>query len=411
MTCLTRSVQGSQTCLRFIVGGELLQEGGVIFKGYKRENGAYGVRRHVLIVSTVSCANGVVSAIARTTPGVVPVTHGHGCGTGPHDTRIALRVLAGLGANPNVSAVVVVGLGCEVLRPNVVAETIGQSGKPVELLLIQDAGSVKTAQRGSEMAMALLQRAREEKRVDAPLESLVVGLECGGSDGLSGVIANPSLGVATDMLVRDGATVVLAETTEMIGTTHILQRRAATPEVAEKIGAMIGRVEGRVRAMGLDPQLAIAPGNMEGGLTCLSEKSLGCIAKGGSSAINEVIDYGLSPTRRGLVLMDTPGYDVESMAGLAAGGAQIIAFTTGRGTPAGFPAVPVIKIVSNSETYARMSDDIDVNAGRIIDEDLSIEDMGQHIHQVIMEVANGRLTKSEINGQDCFGFLKQYPSF
>lgn len=383
----------------------------MFFKGYERENGTYGVRNHVLVLATVSCANGVVNAIARMTPGVVPVTHGHGCGTGPADTSVALRVLCGLGANPNVSAVIVVGLGCEVLTPATVAETIAQSGKPVEMLVIQDAGSLKTARKGSELATALLRRAEAATRVDAPLESLRLGLECGGSDGLSGVIANPSLGAAADRLVRDGATVLLAESTEMIGTTHILRRRAATPEVAEKVVAMIGRAEHRMRSLGPDPQAFIAPGNMDGGLTCLSEKSLGCIAKGGTSPINEVIDYGSSPSRRGLVLMDTPGYDVESMAGLAAGGAQIVAFTTGRGTPAGFPAVPVVKIVSNSETYARMADDIDINAGRVVDDGLTIEEMGREIHQFILEVANGRLTKAELNEQACFGFLKEHASF
>ena len=383
----------------------------MFFKGYERENGTHGVRNHVLVLSTVSCANGVVNAIARMTPGVVPVTHGHGCGTGPADSSVAFRILCGLGASPNVSGVVVVGLGCEVLRPAIVAETIARSGKPVEMLVIQDAGSIKTAQKGSELATALLRRAAAERRVEAPLEALVLGLECGGSDGLSGISANPSLGVAADRLVGDGATVLLAETTEMIGTTHILQRRAATPEVAGKIAAMIGRAEDQMRSLGPDPQMFIAPGNMEGGLTCLSEKSLGCIAKGGTSPINEVIDYGCSPTCHGLVLMDTPGYDVESMAGLAAGGAQIIAFTTGRGTPAGFPAVPVIKIVSNSETYGRMADDIDINAGRVIDAGLTIEEMGREIHQFILEVANGRLTKAELNDQACFGFLKEHSSF
>lgn len=378
----------------------------MLFRGYKRENGTFGVRNHVMILSTESCANGVVNAIARLVPGVVPVTHSYGCGTGPASSQMNLRILSGLATNPNVSGVVVIGLGCEAIQPSVLAGVIAESGKPVETLLVQDAGSVKTTQKGAELASALLRRAQAEQRTEAPIESLIIGLECDGSDALSGVTANPSVGVAADILIKNGATVLLSETTEMIGTTHILQRRAATPEVRARIGDMIGRVESQLRAMGIDPQQTVTPADMAGGITCLTEKSLGCIAKGGTSPINEVVDYGFAPTRHGLVLMDTPGSAAESMAGMAAGGAQIIVFTTGRGTSASFPAIPVIKVGSNSDTYARMGDDIDMNAGRIIDENLTIEAMGREVYSAITEIASGRPTKAEMNELTCFGFVK-----
>jgi altronate dehydratase large subunit len=224
--------------------------------------------------------------------------------------------------------------------------------------------------------------------------------------------ANPAVGNAADRFVAEGATVLLSETTEMIGTTHILKRRAATPQIAGQIEQMITKEEQVVRAtLGENAGMVIAPGNIEGGLSSITEKSLGCITKGGTTPINEVLKYAERPTKRGLVLMDTPGFDIDSMAGFAAGGTQLMLFTTGRGTPAGFPAVPVIKVVSNSTTYRNMPGDIDINAGTILDSGKTIEQVGLEIFELTLKVANGQHTCAEVNRSVPFNILKQGPTF
>jgi altronate dehydratase large subunit len=343
------------------------------FNAYPREDGGYGIRNHVLVTCSVNCASGVVQAINRALPEVVPVINGYGCGSSGNDAAVMLRTLVGIANNPNVTAVLVIGLGCEGLGAEHLANSI--KGKPVEYLVIQrDGGSACTTERGIEIAGRFLSLARAQKRVPVSITELVVGLECGGSDAFSGITANPAVGAAADLLVEAGATTILAETTEMIGAAHILKRRAATPELGEQIEKLVSNQEKKVRhALGECAGMVIAPGNIDGGLSSITEKSLGCIEKGGTTPVNEIVGYAYRPVQHGLVIMDTPGYDIDSMAGLAAGGAQIILFTTGRGTPAGFPAVPVIKICSNSTTFRNMPGDIDVNAGTIIEQDKSIE--------------------------------------
>ncbi len=388
----------------------MTERGQTAFDGYPRSNGSVGVRNHVLVLSTVGCANGAVTRIAREVPGVVPITHSGGCGTGMLDARLAVRTLAGMGTNPNVHSVLVIGLGCEAAMPALVAMMIAESGKPVEHLIVQERGVAATAAMGVEIARGMLEESARAEKAEAGLSSLVVGLECGGSDAFSGVSANPAVGVAADMLVEHGATVILSETTEMIGADHILAGRAKTPQVADDVLRIVKQTEVVARQLFGDERI-LAPGNIEGGLTTIEEKSLGCICKGGSSPINEVIDYAEQPTQKGLVVMDTPGYDIESDTGMAAGGAQIIVFTTGRGTPAGCPGVPVIKVVSNSATFGRMGDDIDINAGRILDGDASVEEVGREIFQCVVETANGAETKAERNGECQFGILKRFQSF
>ena len=381
------------------------------FKGYQRENGSYGIRNHVLVMCSVNCASGVVQAIKRALPEVVPVINNYGCGSGGNDAAVMIRTLAGIANNPNVAAVLVIGLGCEGLGAERLANSI--KGKPVECLLIQrDGGSAATTKRGIEIGRHFLSLARVQKRVPVPITELVLGLECGGSDAFSGITANPAVGAAADVFIKEGATTILAETTEMIGTAHILKRRAATPELGEQIEELVDNQEKRVRqALGERAGMVIAPGNIEGGLSSITEKSLGCIEKGGTTPINEIVGYAHRPDKRGLVIMDTPGYDIDSMAGLAAGGAHAILFTTGRGTPAGFPAVPVVKVCSNSTTFKNMPGDIDINAGTIIDADKSIEQVGQEIYELTMKVANGELTCAEKNLSIPFNYLKQGPTF
>jgi altronate dehydratase large subunit len=381
------------------------------FFGYERKDGRFGVRNYVLVMSSVACANGVVEAIGRVFPDVMAVTHAYGCGYAAQDLLVSARTLVGLANSPNVGAVLVIGLGCEVLQCHWLVQNI--KDKPVATAVIQeDGGSASTTAKGIKIVSRFLEELRLQSRVKAPVSSLVMGLECGGSDAFSGMSANPAVGNAADRFVTAGATVLLSETTEMIGTTHILTRRAATPQIAEQVEKMIERQEKLVRAtMGDRAGMVIAPGNIEGGLSSITEKSLGCITKGGTTQINEVLDYAQPPTKKGLVLMDTPGYDIDSMAGLAAGGAQLILFTTGRGSPAGFPCVPVIKVVSNSTTYKNMPGDMDINAGTIIEAGKTIEQVGLEILELALKVANGQQTCAEINRSQPFNYLKQGPTF
>ncbi len=224
--------------------------------------------------------------------------------------------------------------------------------------------------------------------------------------------AHALVGVAADRFVREGATVILAETTEMIGTDHLLKARCANPELGEQVERLVLNQEKRVRDdLGELAGMVIAPGNVEGGLSSITEKSLGCITKGGTTPINEVVGYAERPSKRGLVVMDTPGYDIDSMAGMAAGGAHLVLFTTGRGSVAGFPALPVVKISSNSKTFERMPGDMDVNAGSIADDDKTIDEVGQEIFDLAVEVAGGKQTCAEINRSAPFNFLKQGQTF
>jgi len=382
------------------------------FMGYRRPDGKCGVRNHVMVLSSVSCANGVVNAIGRQVPEVKPVTHPEGCGRGITDVEITGRTVAGLCRNPNVAAVLIVGLGCEFMKAPQLAEQIQAAGKHVESLVIQEQGGTKkTTARGVEIVRDMLAGAAAIEREDCGWDRLVLGLECGGSDALSGVTANPLVGVAADWLVGQGGTVILSETTEMIGTEEILKGRAATPEIGEKLYGMIKEHTHFVKeALGPFAGMVISPGNVEGGLTNITEKSLGCIIKGGTSPVKEVVPYGAEPTQRGLVIMDTPGSDIFSLTGMAAGGAQIMLFTTGRGSPAGFPIAPVVKIASNSQMFHMMEDDMDVNAGRLL-EGVRIDDAGSELIGLIKRVAEGEQPKAEANQQDCLSIHTVGPAF
>jgi len=381
-----------------------------MFKGYKRKDGRYGVRNHVLVISSVLCASGVVDAISRALPDVIPVQNPYGCGYGPEDFFRSLNTFAGLVNNPNVGAVLVVGLGCELLKSEYIIQSV--QNKPAEALEIQQFGSATATRKGISIAEKMLKHVSTQKRQAAPLNELIVGLKCGGSDAFSGVTANPAVGAAADMLVNAGASVILGETTEMIGTAHIMKKRCKDAELGTRMEKLIMDQEKFVRDyLGELAGLVISPGNIEGGLSSITEKSLGCVAKAGSTPIVEIVDYAVKPSRKGLVIMNTTGYDIDDMAAMAAGGAQIILFTTGRGSPAGFPAIPVVKISSNTDTYEKMAGDIDVNAGTILDNNKSINEVGEEIFNYLIGVADGRLTRSELNKSRPFSCLKQGPSF
>jgi altronate dehydratase large subunit len=382
------------------------------FPGYVRPDGSVGIRNHVAVISSVSCVNGITNAIAREVPEVRAITHTEGCGRGLADVALSSRTLAGLGKNPNVYGAIVIGLGCEFIKAPPLAEQLRLTGRPVECLVVQErGGSRRTAEAGIKIARQMVEDAGRQPRTEAGWDKFVFGLKCGGSDALSGVTANPMVGRAADWLVAQGATVILSETTEMIGAEQVLARRAAEPEMGREIVALVGKQrELTHQLLGPFASLVIAPGNMDGGLSNIAEKSLGCVTKGGTTPVRQIVEYATAPTRPGLVIMDGPGSDIFCLTGLAASGAHAIVFTTGRGTPAGFPLVPVIKVATNSALFAAMEDDMDLNAGRVL-EGLSLDEVGQELVAAIESVAAGQATKAEINRQDCIAIHTVGPAF
>ena len=381
--------------------------------GYERKNGKFGIRNHLLVLPTVSCVNGVVQRLFREVPEAVCITHAHGCGRGgPRDLEILFRILSGLVHHPNVGGVVLIGLGCEVSNTKNLSPFIKEAGKPVEVLNVQEeGGSLETARKGIAAARRILSEISSQPRVPLPWDKLLIAMECGGSDAMSGVTANVAMGAVSDWLVEKGATVIFGENTEMIGTTQVLVRRAKDGQVARQIEQMIERAEKLTQeVMGNLASLVISPGNMDGGMSTIAEKSMGCIFKGGTTTINQVVDYGETPSEHGLILQDGPGYDGDSMAGLAASGSQLMLFSTGRGTPAGFPALPVIKVASNSRIYGAMKDDMDVNAGSLL-EGKSLDRLRAEMIDLMIRVINGEKTRAEVNGMDVFTLMTVHPPF
>jgi len=380
--------------------------------GYERKSGKFGVRNHVLVLATVSCVNGVINRISREVPEAVCVPHAYGCGRGSaRETQILFRILASMVHHPNVGAAVVIGLGCERANTKAFWPFIEKAEKPVVIFDVQESGSLQTAKKGVEAARRMLAEIGGQQRVSMPWDKLLVAMECGGSDAMSGVTANVALGSVSDWVVEKGGSVIFGENTEMIGTTHVLTRRAKNEEVAKKIVEMIDQAEQRTKdIMGPLASWVISPGNMDGGMSTIAEKSMGCIHKGGTTRINQVVDYGEWPTEKGLILQDGPGYDGDSMAGLAASGSQIMFFSTGRGTPAGFPCLPVIKVASNSPLYRAMADDMDMNAGSLI-EGKPLEELREELIDCMVRVINGEKTKAEANGMEVFTMLTVNPPF
>jgi altronate dehydratase large subunit len=372
----------------------------VEFMGYRRLDGSVGIRNKVLILPTVACAAETAKAISSQVVGTVTVNNQLGCGQMGADAKRTFDILAGLGKNPNIYGVVVVGLGCETIQPRLLAEEIKKSQKPVELVIIQEeGGTLQTILQGVRYAVDMVQKMSCQEKEICSVSDLVVALECGGSDPTSGIASNPAVGEASDMIISHGGTTILSETTEFIGAEHILAKRAVNPSVGECILKMVNRLETSAKQVGGDLRGGNpAPGNIAGGITTLEEKSLGCIYKGGSSPVVEVIEYGVKPSKKGLIVMDSPGYDVESVVGMVASGAQLCVFTTGRGTPLGNSIVPVIKVVGNPLTYEKMKDNMDIDASEILLNGKSIRDVGLIVFNEILQVANGKMTKAEIYG-------------
>lgn len=384
------------------------------FLGYRRPNGTVGTRNHVLVLPTVVCANHVARSIARNVPGTTWVEHQHGCSQLAPDAAQTARTLIGHGAHPNVYGVVIVGLGCEVVISKSVAEKVRElcPDKPVYCVVIQEAGgTIKAIADGTQAAQKMMREASLCTREPIDISELILGTECGGSDACSGISANPALGVASDLLIDAGGTVILAETPELIGAEHIIAARAVNPEVAKKCYRVIEHCESEIKRLGVDLRGGNpSPGNIEGGLTTIEEKSLGCVHKAGSKPLQDVIGYAMPVTQKGLVWMDTPGNDIEQLTGMVAGGCHVVVFTTGRGTPTGSPIVPTIKVATNTEMFQRMSDNMDMNAGTIITGDETVQVVGQKMLGEIAEVVSGKLTKAEILGYNDFAIYRIGPT-
>ena len=379
------------------------------FLGYRRNDGTVGVRNHVLVVPTVVCANGVVERLDRESDGrYALITHQHGCGQVGDDHDLTVRTLAGVATNPNVGAVVFVSLGCESNQPEELAAQVEASGRPCEIVRIQQLGGMSAT---FDAVQAAAERFGGElgahEREPVPVSELLVGLECGGSDSWSGLTANPALGLAADALVADGATVMLGETPEVIGAEHLLAARARSPEVAQQLLSAVEQWEAHASRTGADARGAQpSPGNIEGGITTLEEKSFGALQKGGRTPLNEVVPIAEAPSQRGLVLMDTSGDDIEQNTAFAAGGAHLTCFTTGRGTPTGSPVMPVVKIASNSQTAQWLSEHIDIDAGPVATGQLSLEQVGDEILEWVVAVASGRITAAERGRHREFGITR-----
>lgn len=376
------------------------------FLGYRRENGSVGVRNLIAIIPSVFCSAKVAQRIAQNVPNAVHFSHPVGCSQVGEDLEITAKTLIGIGRNPNYAGVVVVGLGCERFTPTELAQGISPTGKMLETVVIQDEGdSIKAIDKGTRYARQMQQTASMQRREECDVSELMIGLNCGGSDTTSGLIANPALGIASDKLVGQGGSSILTELTELIGTEHILARRAVNEQVAADILQAIRRMEERLKRQTQNSsnekrKNLISTGNFDGGLSSVVEKSLGGMKKSGNARFTEVFQYGNAPTQKGLLLLDGPGHDGEVTTGQVAAGAQIVCFPTGRGTPSGFPGVPVIKITGNPRTYERMKENLDINAGTVITGEKSLQQVGEEIYQEILTVASGKMTKAEVLGHD-----------
>ncbi|NIX77280.1 UxaA family hydrolase [Microvirga terricola] len=383
------------------------------FEGYRRANGRVGTRNYLAILTSVNCSASVARFIAKEiersgiladyphVDGVIPLVHGTGCAM---DTKgegydILKRTQWGYAANPNMAGVLMVGLGCEAFQIGRWKELYNlEESDTFRSMTIQDIGGTKkTVAAGVAAVRDMLPIANRATRETVPASELMLALQCGGSDGYSGITANPALGAAVDLLVHNGGTAILSETPEIYGAEHLLTRRAATPEIGEKLIGLIRWWEDYTARNKAEMNNNPSPGNKAGGLTTILEKSLGAAAKGGTTVLNGVYHYAEPVTAKGFVFMDTPGYDPASATGQVAGGANVLCFTTGRGSAYGCKPTPSIKLATNSEIYRRMLDDMDINCGDILD-GVSIEEKSREIFEAILKMASGQRTKSEEMG-------------
>ncbi|HOI19078.1 MAG TPA: UxaA family hydrolase [Candidatus Woesearchaeota archaeon] len=379
--------------------------------GYKR-GGTFGIRNHIIALSTVCCSNFFAQKAHEFFEDVIPITHQHGCDHIGKDREQVLRTLSGTCNNPNVAGVLLIGLGCENITVQDVFERIKSEDKIIKKIVVQDVGKKEKIYKLMKQYILEIKRyVQSLEKVKFDISELKVGLECGGSDPFSGITGNPSVGRVSDMLVRSGATTILSEIPELIGAKKALKKNIYDPKIEKKLFSKIDEYVEFAKSLGCD-LLGVnpTPGNIMSGISSIEEKSLGCMAKAGSSVINEYLDYAQSPKSKGLVVMNTPGNDAESVTGMVAGGAQIILFTTGLGTPLGNPVAPVIKISTNTKTFNKMKDFLDIDAGQIIN-GKSLEEFSQELFDLMLDVCNGKMTLSEINRNYEFSINRIGPTF
>ena len=368
------------------------------FNGYARPDGQVGARNYVAVMPTVFCVNEVVSAIVNNTEGTRGLCHHQGCCQLPPDLERTTQCLIGLGQSPNIGAVVLVSLGCEGTHADRVMEEIAQSGKPVEIIRVQEGGGTSNSIMAGINAAQRLQLAISGiQRNPVDISRLVMSIKCGSSDATSGLTSNCVIGHVADRLVDLGAAVVFGETTEFLGAEHILVRRAINEEIGQRIIEKVAQMEARAMSLGCDMREGQpTPGNMAGGLSTIEEKSLGAIVKSGTRPINGLMEYpDTIQDRTGLWIKDTPGREMEILTGMAITGSQCMLFSTGRGAPQGFPTMPVIKICGNPLTHEHLKNDMDINAGRIILGESSIREIAEETLDKLLKVLNGEMTKSE----------------
>ena len=415
----THNVEMSDFARDYAIGRDirsidiLPEEEQATFNGIVRGDGRIATRNYIGILATVSCSASVAHYIAdaigddvlseySNVDGIVALGHGSGCAMSGtcEGLDILQRTIAGYSRHPNFGGILLVGLGCEVNHLDCLMENMRlKEGPLLKTVNIQTAGGTsETVRLGVEAVKQMLPEVNQINRSKVPANHIVLGLECGGSDAYSGISANPALGKAVDLLIQNGGTAILSETPEIYGAEHLLTRRAVNRDVAEKLIDRIHWWENYTAKEDAEINNNPSPGNKAGGLTTILEKSLGAVAKGGTTNLIDVYKYSEPVAAKGLVFMDTPGNDVVSITGMIAGGANMVCFTTGRGTVCGFKPVPTIKLATNSEMYQRMSDDMDVNCGSIIDREATIDEIGESIFKLILETASGQPSKSETFG-------------
>ena len=371
------------------------------FWGYKRSEGRAGIRNHVLILPTCVCGSETARIVASQVRGAVNIVFNTGCSDVQANTDMSQKVLTGFACNPNVYGVVIIGLGCETVGHKLLREKIQKmTSKPVVSFGIQEeGGTLKTIEKAVRAAREMAADAGRQQKELCDISELLLGIECGGSDATSGIASNPAVGELSDLLVDLGASTMMSESIEWIGGEHVLAKRAATPEIHNQIIQVCKDYEDHLKAAGQDCRAGQpTPGNKAGGLSTLDEKSLGCIRKGGTRPIVEVLEQAARPTKKGAVVMDTAGFDISSITSMAAGGCNAIIFTTGRGTPTGNAIVPVLKVTANARTFQMMDDNMDVDLSAIISGEKTYKEMGRELLSVIEDVCNGRLTKAEAYG-------------
>jgi len=371
------------------------------FQGYRRRNGAIGIRNIVAVIPCTACINELPKIVAQGIPGALAMGHNLSCSHLGSDLERSTRTLANLAGNPNIYGVVLLGMGCEQMSPERIYQDILKFEKPAELLILRDIGDWnELAEKGRKVAARMSEEAARLERVEAELGEITLGIKCGGSDTTSGVVSNPVAGIVADRIIQEGGTAIFTETPEILGAEHVLARRAVTKDVADKVFEAARTTERRIEEMGVDLRGSEpTPANIQGGLTTIEEKSLGAIIKAGSAPLQDVLDYGKRPSGKGLYFMDGPARTAELLVGIAAAGCQMMIFSMGGGlpsllpmlpaAPSRFPVMPVIKMSGNPDGYEKRKDIIDIYVGSVVEAEETIQEAGDRLLREFVQVASG----------------------